>query len=304
MGHDHHHHHHHDHAHHHGSGSSLKTAFFLNTGFTVLEIIGGLWTGSVAILADAVHDLGDSLSLGFALWTDRVARKTGADSKHTYGHKRLTLVSSLVNALVLTAGSVAIITHALPKIWSPDPPNSLGMIGFALLGVLVNGLAVLSTRRGKTLNEIVISWHLLEDVLGWAVVLVGAIIIYFTGWNWVDPFLAVGISAFILYNILKRLFQIVRIFLQHTPPEIDLDEIEKRLLAYSAIKSVHHLHLWSLDGEEHVLTVHAVIPRDSTREDYFSAKNAIRSLSEEFHLGHITAEVEYEDEDCPMHAKV
>ncbi len=289
-----------DHHHEHSSSASLKRAFILNLSFTIIELVGGLMTNSVAILSDAVHDLGDSLSLGFALWTDRVARVKRADDQSTYGYRRLTLLSSLINALVLVAGSTLILTEALPRLWNPDPPAALGMIGLSVLGILVNGIAVLTTRRGKTLNEKVVSWHLLEDALGWAVVLVGSIVLYFTGWAWIDPLLAVGISVFILFNIVRRIKEIVSLFLQQAPRSIDVNVLRTAIESHPAIDSTHHLHLWSLDGEHHILTVHAVLAADSDDRLYREAKCHIRDTTRKFELNHVTVELEYANENCDL----
>ena len=285
--------------HRHESGKALKRAFYLNASLTVIEIVGGLLTGSLAILADVVHDLGDTFALGLALRSEKAASR-GADHRHTYGHRRLSLLASLINAIVLIAGSLVVITYSLPRTFSEEPPHALGMAGLAIIGLLVNGLAVASTRKGRTMNEIIVSWHLWEDFLGWLAVLLGAIVIYYTGWRWIDPLLAVVISLFILSQVFGRLREIVRLFLQHAPSEIDVNSIREELLADPVIESLHHLHFWSLDGQRHVLTVHAVIAEDSVREDYLRAKAAIRGLKGRYGLDHITAEIEFGDENCPM----
>lgn len=293
VGHDHHH-------HHHDSGSALRRAFLLNLAFTIIEIIGGILTNSVAILSDAVHDLGDSLSLGLALGSERVARVRPATARATYGYRRLTLLSSLINALVLTGGSVFILTQAIPRLWNPEAPHQLGMIGLAVLGVVVNGLAVVTTRRGKSLNERVVSLHLLEDVLGWLAVLIGAIVMRLTGWNWIDPLLAVGISGYILLSVVRRLREIVSLLLQGAPREVDVEGLEREIVATPAIESVHHLHVWSLDGEHHVLTVHAVLRDASDEAAYREAKVDIREIATRHGFDHVTVELEFADEACAM----
>ena len=283
----------------HDSGEALKRAFLLNASLTVIEIVGGLLTGSLAILADFVHDLGDTFALGLALRSEKAASR-GADRRYTYGYRRLSLLASLINATILIAGSLLVITYSLPRLFSEEPPHALGMAGLAVIGLVVNGLAVVSTRKGRTMNEIIVSWHLWEDFLGWLAVLLGAILIYFTGWRWIDPLLAVVIGLFILSQVFGRLREIVRLFLQRTPSGINVGSIREELLASPAIESLHDLHFWSLDGQRNVLTVHAVIAEDSGREDYLRAKAAIRGLKGRYGLDHITAEIEFGDENCPM----
>ena len=169
--HSHSHAHHHDH---HGDVKNIKVAFFLNFGFAIIEIIGGFLTNSVAILSDAVHDLGDSLSLGLAWYFQKYSRKK-SDSTYTYGYRRFSLVGALANSLVLIVGSILILTEAIPRIFNPQQAHPQGMMMLAVLGIAVNGVAMLRLRRGKSLNEKVVSLHLMEDVLGWIAVLVGAI---------------------------------------------------------------------------------------------------------------------------------
>ena len=186
----------HDHHHHHGESSNIAVAFWLNFCFTLIEFVGGYLTNSVAIMADAMHDLGDCLAIGFAWVASKVANRE-ANVRYSYGYRRWSLLSALVNSVILVLGSVWILTEAIPRLWQPQLPMAEGMIALAVLGVLVNGAAVYKLRVGKTQNEQVLSWHLLEDVLGWAAVLVGSILLYLTGWAWIDPVLSIGFTCFI-----------------------------------------------------------------------------------------------------------
>ncbi|MGJ3244268.1 MAG: cation diffusion facilitator family transporter [Opitutales bacterium] len=301
----------HQHGHAHGTSgddrTSLKRAFVLNAAFTGIELVGGLLTGSVAILADAVHDLGDTGSIGFGLWTERRARQSEAavragrdPGRATYGQRRLTLLSALINALILTAGSAAIIVETVRRFGEAATPHAGGMIALACLGVIVNGAAAWSARGGRSANAEIISWHLLEDVLGWAAVLVGGILLALTGWTWIDPLLALGIAGFILVNVLRRLGGLVRLFLQYAPEHRDPQALRDRLLDDPAIASLHHLHVWSLDGEADVLTLHAVLPAGADLDTYHAAKQAIRDLQTAEGFAHITAEVEFAEEPCAL----
>lgn len=288
----------HDHQHHSDATvSSLKLAFFLNVGFTLVEIAGGAFTNSVAILADAVHDLGDSLSLGLAWWLEVISKRKAANDTFTYGYQRVSLLSSLINAVVLTAGSTLVLAHAVPRLFAPEIGNATGMIGFAVLGIIVNGWAALKTSGRKSMNASVISWHLVEDVLGWAAVLVGAVVIKMTDWWWIDASLAIGISAFILVNILRRVWRIGRLFLQVAPEGIDVDALRDDILAIDGVTDVHHLHIWSLDGEHHVVTVHARVSAEDLVKD---AKTEIRSRLRSIESEHVTVEIEIGGADCSL----
>ena len=166
----------HNHSHDH-SGKNLKVAFFLNLTFTILEFIGGIYVNSIAIISDAVHDLGDSLSLGTSWYLDSKSKKN-ANSKYSYGYRRFSLLGALINSVVLIAGSVYVIYEAVGRILEPEHSDAQGMVIFAIIGVLVNGYAAYKLSSGKSMNEKVVSWHLMEDVLGWVAVLIVAIGIF------------------------------------------------------------------------------------------------------------------------------
>lgn len=305
MPHDHHG-HQHGHSHHHqlaDAGQSqherrnIATAFWLNFSFTLIELVGGWLTNSVAILADAVHDLGDSLAIGFA-WLAAVVASKGATHAYSYGYRRWSLLSALVSGLVLLLGSIWVLVLAVPRLLEPVQPHAPGMIALAVLGVLVNGAAVFKLKTGKTQNEQVLSWHLLEDVLGWAVVLLGSILIYFTGWAILDPLLSIGFTLFILLNVWRSLKKTIQLFLQVAPDLTLRDQIEQALLALPFVSGQHHLHLWSLDGEQHVLTVHLTLKEDSNSQQLMAFKQQIHQALVPFALKHTTVELESPAELC------
>ena len=248
----------HDHSHSHGSNNRIGWAFFLNVTFTIIEFIGGILTNSTAIMADAVHDLGDSLSIGFAWFLSKVSEK-GSNSEFTYGYRRLSLFGALINGLVLIIGSVWVLTEAIPKLLQPEMPIVEGMIALAVFGVLVNGFAAYKLSKGKTLNERVLNWHLLEDVLGWVAVLIVSIVLLFVDWPILDPALSILFTLYILINVAKNLWHTIRLFLQAIPDKELSKSVYKTLIELKEVDSIHHLHLWSLDGEHHVLTAHLAL---------------------------------------------
>ena len=289
----------HHHHHHSQSSGNIKTAFFLNFSFTILEIIGGILTNSIAILSDALHDLGDSISLGIAWYLDNFSRKDST-SRYSYGYKRFSLLGALINSLVLIGGSLFILSEAIPRIMNPEQAHAPGMIAFAILGVLVNGAAVLKLKNDKSMNAKVVAWHLMEDVLGWVAVLVVGITLLFVNLPVLDPILSILITLYVLYNVIRNLKDTLEVFLQASPSEVSIEDIEQQLLDIEDIKSTHHTHLWSLDGEHHVLTTHAVIDKESSKEDLISIKLRCKDLFQEHHFEHVTIEMEFEDEDCRM----
>lgn len=284
---------HHDHTPH--TTGNIRFAFFLNLGFTIIEIIGGLLTNSVAILSDALHDFGDSISLGMAWYFQKIAGK-GSNNRYTYGYKRFSLIGALLNSLILVTGSLFILSETIPRLYNPQPANEKGMFLLAILGIVVNGAAVIRLKKGKSINERVVSLHLLEDVLGWAAILVGSVLMHFFDWPVIDPLLSVLISVYILVNVTQSIRESMRILLQATPENIAIPHLREKLLELPGIADVHDMHVWSADGEYNVLTMHVVCSEKP--ESYTGLKNKIRELLAEEKIEHATIEFEQPGEQC------
>lgn len=292
--------HSHLHAHdHQGEVENIKVAFFLNFGFAIIEVIGGFLTNSVAILSDAVHDLGDSLSLGLAWYFQKFSTKK-SDNVYTYGYRRFSLVGALANSLVLIVGSIFILTEAVPRIFNPTQPDAQGMILLAILGIAVNGAAMLRLRRGKSINAKVVSLHLMEDVLGWIAVFVGAVIMHFWNVPIIDPILSLLIAGYILLNVFKNMKELFRILLQGAPQEISSDEIQAEILKIDSVKDVHDVHLWSVDGIYNVMTIHIVLNQKKSMDELTLVKDKIRTTLKNNGIEHVTMEFETDYEDCVM----
>ncbi len=285
-------------SHQHGH-KNIQLAFFLNLGFTVLEFFGGIYTNSIAIISDALHDLGDSFSLGISWYLARKSTQK-ASSTFTFGYKRFSLLGALINGLILIAGSVFIIKEAIQRLITPELSDAKGMLVFAFIGVAVNAYAAYKLSKGKTLNEKVVTWHLLEDVLGWVVVLLGALVLLFVETPYLDPVLSLGISLFILWNVFKRLKDTLYVFLQASPKGINEDEIKAELLKIPHVESMHHIHIWSLDGEKHVFTAHIKLKQIQQLNEVISVKNGVKKVLNEYPFSHHTIEVELPEETCPL----
>jgi cobalt-zinc-cadmium efflux system protein len=291
--------HQHYHTHTHQNTRSIRFAFFLNLIFTLIEITGGIWTNSVAILSDALHDLGDSFSLGLAWYLEKYSQK-GKDKKYSYGYRRFSILGALVNTIVLIVGSLIILSEAIPRIIRPEQADAKGMALLAAGGILVNGIAALRVSRSKSLNARMVAWHLLEDFLGWIAVLVVSIVLLFKAIYILDPILSVLITTYVLYNVVRNLKKTLVLFMQAVPEGIDVSALEDKILAIDKVRSIHHLHVWSLDGEHHVLTTHVVIGSESTIEDVQRVRKEINALMAEMDFEHTAIQVECEDEACEM----
>ncbi|MBC3766068.1 cation diffusion facilitator family transporter [Neptunicella marina] len=292
MAHDHHHHHHHDMA-----SSRIGWVFLLNLVFTIIEFIGGWLTNSTAIMADAVHDLGDSLSIGSAWILNKVSGKQ-ATEQFSYGYQRFSLLGALINGLVLLTGSIWVLIEAIPRLIDPPMPHTEGMMLLAFFGIAVNGYAAFKLSHGHSLNEKVLNWHLMEDVLGWVAVLVVSVVLMFADLPILDPLLSVAFTLFILFNVFRNLKSTLQVFLQASPSESKRSEIRKKLLSHPLVNDIHHLHFWSLDGEQHVLTAHLVLTANVDLSQITELKVDIATRLADFDLQHTTIELEFDDEDC------
>lgn len=288
----------HNHSHH-NSSNNIAVAFFLNLGFTIIEIIGGIFTNSLAIMSDALHDLGDSISLGLAWYFEKLSNKKPT-KEFTFGFKRFSILGAIINSIILFLGSIYIIVEAIPRIIKPEVSDAKGMMWLAFLGILVNGAAVFKLKQGKSLNEKVVYLHLIEDVLGWIAILIASILMQFWELPRLDPVLSLLIAMYILSNIYKNIKESIRIVLQGTPKNTSIDLIKNSLLNFDEIIGVHDCHIWSMDGDYDVFTSHIIVRSEfSNLQSISQLKNKIKNLlHNKFHLEHITLEFEVEVEEC------
>lgn len=292
-------HHHHHHDHHHTSTGNIKVAFWLNTGFAILELIGGLYTNSVAILSDALHDFGDSLALGLAHYFEKKSTKR-RDQFFSYGYKRFSLLGAFINSIILILGSAFVLQEALKRLSKPEHADAKGMLILSIIGVAVNTLAMLRLRKGSSVNERIVSLHFLEDVLGWITVLIGSIVMMFKDIPILDPILSILIAGFILFNVYKNVRYSFRIILQGIPEGVNIAEISKKILALPGITGIHDLHTWTMDGQYNVMTIHIVLQQKTTMEDTIAIKEAVRHCLEHLNIQHLTVETELENQSCPL----
>ena len=271
---------------------NILIAFVLNLAFSVFEFAGGIFTGSVAILSDAVHDLGDAASIGAAYFLEKKSKKQ-PDESFTYGYGRYSVIGSVITTLILLFGSAAVICNAIKRIFAPVPIYYDGMLIFAVIGIFVNLVAAFFTRRGNSLNQKAVNLHMLEDVLGWAVVFVGAIIMRFTDLSVIDPLLSIAVALFILVHAVRNLKEALELFLEKSPRGLSVREIKEHILEITGVLDVHHMHIWSMDGQNNYATMHIV-----TNEDQHRIKEAVRAELKEHGIGHVTLELETQNEIC------
>ena len=272
---------------------NIFIAFILNISFSIFELIGGIFTNSISIMSDAVHDFGDALSIGISLVLEKKSKKK-PDEKYTYGYARYSVLGALITTIVLTIGSIFVILGGINRILNPVAINYNGMIIFAILGVVINLLAAYFTREGDSINQKAVNLHMLEDLLGWVLVLMGSILMKFTNISLVDSFMSIGIAIYILINAFKNLKDISDLFLEKTPKDISVEEIKKHLLEIKEIIDIHHIHIWSMDGVTNYSTMHIVTEDKNIKE----IKSRIREEMSQLGISHTTIEIEDKNDNC------
>ena len=289
--------HHHHHHHTHSADENILVAFFLHLFFVFVEIVGAFFTNSFAILSDAVHDFGDCIAIGFAYVMERFSNKA-PDEKYTYGYRRYSLVSAVVTSLILVVGSVFVIVGSVGRIAQPKEVHGLGMVIIAVFGVVINGAAVIKTRSGTGVNEKAISLHLLEDVLGWLAVLLGSALIFFFKWYFIDGVLSVLIAVVLIVESSKTIKDIFAVFLEKTPEGIDVKSLIKELEEIKGVENTHHIHVWSLDGEKNMATMHLKTKNCSELEEYEKIKLQAEGISKKHGIHHLTVQIDFCGEAC------
>ncbi len=271
---------------------NILVAFILNVSFSIFELIGGVLTNSVAIISDSVHDIGDALSIGISYFLEKKSKKE-PDDKYTYGYVRYSILGAVITTVILLVGSTFVIVNSIKRLINPVTINYNGMIIFAVFGVIINFLAAYFTKEGDSLNQKSVNLHMLEDVLGWVVVLIGAIIMKFTDISIIDAIMSILVSLFILINTIKNLKSIIDLFLEKIPNNISINEIKEHLLKIDGIIDIHHIHIWSIDGYNNYATMHIVANKENKE-----IKNKVREELEEHGISHVTIELETKDEKC------
>lgn len=287
------------HLHHHGhsSESALLRAFVLIAGFMGVEIVAGLLTNSLVLMADAGHMFLDATALGIAWFSLRLSRRA-AEAKLSYGHHRYQVLAAFVNALTLLALVGWILFEVVERLRHPQGLLPLPMLIVAILGLIVNLIAYSWLHGSEDDSAAVRSalLHVLGDLLGSAAAIASAVIVYLTGWGYADPLLALIVAAILLRGAVRVLRESSNILLEGMPEGLDLKEVRRVLCSEAdGVRAVHHLHAWALTAERPLLTLHADIHRDHDPEAVLAALK--RLLLERFGIDHSTIQIEYGD--CP-----
>lgn len=274
------------------SQKNILIAFLLNLFFALFELIGGFFTNSVAILSDAIHDLGDALSIGCSFMLEKKSMNK-PDDIFTYGYRRYSVIGALITTVILLVGSILVVIQAIQRFWNPVIIDYHGMIIIAIFGFLINFIAAMCTKDGESLNQKAVNIHMLEDVLGWGVVLIGAVVMKFTDIFYIDSIMSIGVAIFIFYHAYANFKEIMNLFLEKIPEEIDINTIKNAIMKVNNVKDVHHIHVWGLDDVNIMATMHVI----SDGNNRLVKKN-IREVLREFNISHVTIEIDELDDNC------
>lgn len=291
--------HKHSHSHHNQKGRNLLFSIILNILITVAQVIGGLISGSLSLLSDALHNFSDVISLLVSYIADRYSKKKASFSK-TFGYKRAEIIAAFVNALSLLIVAAYLIYEAFVRFLNPMEIESGLVIWLALFGIIANGLSVLLLHKASKENMNMRSayLHLLTDMSASVAVLIGGLLMKYLGWFWVDSALTILIAVYLLfmgYGLLKSSFRVLMLF---TPQDINLVSISVAITAFTEIKNVHHVHVWQLNENEIHLEAHLEFYEDILLSEFDDISARIEQmLSLEFSINHVNLQPEYHKTD-------
>ena len=258
--------------------------------FAIFEFVGGTITNSVSIMSDAVHDLGDAISIGVSYLLEKKSRKA-ADNRYTYGYVRYSIIGGASTTLILILGSCFVIRNAIERLINPIEIDYNGMLVFAIIGVLVNSVAAIVTSKGDSLNQKAVNLHMLEDVAGWCVVLIGAIVMKFTSIRAIDPIMSIAVTAYICINAGTAFIKSIRMLSEHST--IASDDVVSLVKSIDGVINVHHVHVWDLSEKEKCATMHAIV-----NANHAEMKKKIREGLKTIGINHSTLELESRWEVC------
>ncbi|WP_405274691.1 cation diffusion facilitator family transporter [Methanobrevibacter sp.] len=277
------------HHHHKKAGENLAFVFFMNLIFNIIVIVGGLATNSMAILADCIHDMSDTISIALAWALERVAQKNSTD-KYSYGYQRFSILGAVIISVFVIVMAFIILKEAIPRLFAPEGVDAGGMLLVAIVGIIFKSISVHRLHKGETFNEKAILFHQLGDVFEWvAILILSLVLMFWDGASYLDPFVSIGIALWLIFNLGRNLYKSVEVLLQKTPDNFDVDEFKELILAVDGVRDIEDFHVWSLDGIDSVMTLKVGV--DFGR-DVSEIKKEIYNISNRYHVVDITIEID------------
>lgn len=280
-------------------GKNLVYSIVLNLLITIAQLIGGVISGSLALISDALHNFSDVLSLLFSLVAHKLSRKKATENI-TFGYKRAELIAAFVNASTLVIVAFILIYGAIERFFHPKPIESGLVIWLAILGIIVNGLSVLFLQKDAEHNINMKSayLHLLTDMLASVAVLVGGLLMKFYGWYWVDSLMTIAIAIYLIVVGTKLLIESTKMLMLFTPESIDIKELVNEVHKIPGVKKLHHIHVWNLNDDELHLEAHLDCSKDIKMSEFNELLEQIEHvLFDQFHINHINIQPEFKKEE-------
>ncbi len=277
------------HHHHKKAGDNLAFVFFMNLAFNIIVIVGGLATNSVAILADCIHDLSDTISIAFAWVLEKVSQKDSTDN-YSYGYQRFSILGAVIISVFVIIMAFVILQEAIPRLFAPEGVDAEGMLVISIIGLVFKSLSVYRLHKGETFNEKAIFFHQLGDIFEWlAILILSVVLIFWDGAPYLDPFVSIGIALWLIFNLGRNLYKSLEVLLQKTPDYFDVNEFKNSILDIQGVNAIDDFHIWSLDGIDSVMTLKVDV---DFGQDVSQIKKEIYDISNRYHVVDITIELE------------
>lgn len=275
------------HHHHKKAGDNLAFVFFMNLAFNIIVLVGAFATNSMAILADFIHDMSDTISIALAWVLEHVAQRDSTDN-YSYGYQRFSILGAVIISVFVIVMAFVILSEAIPRLFSPEGVDAEGMLIVAIVGIIFKSLSVYRLHDGETFNEKAILFHQLGDIFEWiAILILSVILIFWDGAPYLDPFVSISIAIWLIFNLGRNLYKSLEVLLQKTPDNFDVDEFKSQILAIGGVNHIDDFHIWSLDGIDSVMTLKVNVDFGENVEEI---KKEIYNISNRYHVVDITIE--------------
>lgn len=277
------------HHHHKKAGENLAFVFFMNLAFNIIVIVGGLATNSMAILADCIHDMADTISIAIAWILEYVSQRDSND-RYSYGYQRFSILGAVITSVFVIILAFVILSEAIPRLFAPEGVDAGGMLLIAIVGIIFKSISVYRLHGGETFNEKAILFHQLGDVFEWVAILVlSAVLIFWKGAPYLDPFVSIGIALWLIFNLGRNLYKAIEVLLQKTPDYFDVEEFKGKILSIDGVNAIDDFHIWSLDGIDSVMTLKVNV---DFGKDVGEIKREIYEISNQYHVVDTTIELD------------
>lgn len=282
-----------------GINKAFIIGIILNLSYVLIQIIVGLNINSLSLLSDAGHNFLDVAGLALAMLAYKLS-SSKATAKYTYGYKKASILISLLNAVILLISIGAIGYEAIFRFKNPEPISGKIIAIIAIVGILINGLSALLFFRDKEKDINVKSafLHLASDALVSLGLVIGGVIIHFTNLYWIDPLLSIIICIVIIISTWRLLKDSIKLSLDGVPNNVDIEKVKAEILEHTAIKNVHHIHIWAISTTQNAMTAHLTVNNSLTNEEVSKLKNELKHHLEEENIHHTTFEIDFENQQC------